>query len=181
MQMVGSLSVIGRPDDNKNAANPGKYDLGGQSVAAVTLTDQQTLLDGDIVQNDTHTVLTFTKLLSEPGEIEINPNGNNFFLVASGSGNDLNIHLQRAAASVTLAPCTAESGGAAGGAQALADPRRKSHYKAHGWMAGIAWGILVPLAISSSLCRHLIPGTFETSFMMIMTLVACLCGVIMNN
>ena len=155
--MVGSLAVIGLPDDAVNPANPGKYDLGGQSVAAVTMTDQQTLLDGNIVQNDTHTVLTFTKILSEPGEIEINPNGANFFLVASGTANDLNIHLQRAAASITLAPCTAESGGAAGGAQALADPRRQSHYKAHGWMAAIAWGILVPLAISNSLARHLIP------------------------
>ena len=157
--MVGSLAVIGLPDDIVNPANPGKYDLGGQSVSAVTLTDQQTLLDGNIVQNDTHTVLTFTKLLVEPGEIEINPEGDNFFLVASGSGNDLNIHLQRAAAGVRLAPCTAESGGAAGGAQALVDPRRTSHYKAHGWMAAIAWGVLVPLAIANSLCRHLIPGT----------------------
>ena len=158
--MVGSLAIIGFPDEDPSQTNPGKHDLGGQSVSAVTPTDQQTLLDGNIVQNDTHTVLTFTKLLSEPGEIEIIPNGPNFFLVSAGSSNELNIHTQRAAAQVILSPCTPESGGAAGAAVAIGDARRQSHYKAHGWMAAIAWGILVPLAISNSLCRHLIPGRF---------------------
>jgi len=88
---------------------------------------------------------------------EINANGANFFLVAAGSSNALGIHSQRQAANVVLAPCTAESGGATGGAQSIADPRRVSHYKAHGWMAVIAWGVLVPLAISNALSRHLIP------------------------
>lgn len=158
--MVGSLGIIGLPDEPLSESNPGKYNLGGQSVSAVTLTDQQTLLDGNIEQNDTHTVLTFTKLLTEPGEIPIDPNGNNFFLAAAGSGNDLNFHTKRAAVGLGLAPCTPESGGAVGATFELNFERNSNHLRAHGWLACLAWGILVPLAIGNSLCRHLIPGMY---------------------
>lgn len=61
----------------------------------MTLTEQQTLIEGDIVQNETHTVLSFVKLLEEPGEISIDPNGENWFLVAAGSGNTLAYHAKR--------------------------------------------------------------------------------------
>lgn len=77
---MGSLAIVGRPDEPVGPGNPGKYFLGGQQPNLVTATDHQTLLDGDIKQNDTHTILTFTRLLEEPGEISINANGENFFL-----------------------------------------------------------------------------------------------------
>mmetsp|Transcript_5267 Transcript_5267/g.9346 ORF Transcript_5267/g.9346 Transcript_5267/m.9346 type:complete len:1208 (+) Transcript_5267:170-3793(+) len=156
--MVGSLAVIGLPDEDISESNPGKYDLGGQSPAAVTLTDQQTILDGNVEQNETHTVLTFTKLLTEPGEMPIDPNGRNVFLAAAGLDNNLGFHAVRGVVALTLAPCTADGGGVAGGAEALDFDNRQTSFAAHGWMACIAWGVLVPVAIGNSLCRHLIPG-----------------------
>jgi len=161
--MIGSLAVIGLPDNNNNDNNPGLYNLETKAISGVTLLkdenqqQQQLLSNASIEQNDTHTVLTFT--LSFGGDnddiILINPNGNNFFLVAAGSTNELGFHLQRSSAEILLSPCTPESGGG-GGAVFEATPRR-SYYRAHGWMAAIAWGILVPLAISNALSRHLIP------------------------
>jgi hypothetical protein len=156
--MVGSLAVIGFPDEGISSTNPGKYFLGGQSPSAVTLTDQQTILDGNIEQNDTHTVLTFTKVLSEPGEIPIDPNGRNFFLAAAGIQNSLDFHAVRGVVALTLAPCTAEGGGLGLAADEIQTDNKESSFKAHGWMACLAWGVLVPLAIGNSLCRHLIPG-----------------------
>ena len=100
--MVGALGIIGLPDEEESQSNPGKYDLGGFSPAQVLLTEQQTLLAGSIVQNDTHTTLSFTKFLSEPDEIAINPSGDNFFLVAAGSGNELAYHAVRHPFSATL-------------------------------------------------------------------------------
>ena len=94
-KMQGSLAVIGLPDEDVGPSNPGKYDLEALSVAGVVLTEQQTLMDGNIEQNETHTVLSFTKLVEEEGELSINPTGNNFFLVAAGSGNELAYHAVR--------------------------------------------------------------------------------------
>ena len=70
------------PDEPISDTNPAYYDLGAQSPAGVTLapSDRQTLLESNIEQNETHTVLTFTRLLTD--EISIDPNGNNWFLVA---------------------------------------------------------------------------------------------------
>ena len=108
--MVGSLGIIGLPDEDISGSNPGKYNLGGFSPAQVLLTDQQTLLAGDIVQNDTHTVLSFTKFLTEPDELAIDPSGPNHFLVAAGSGNELAYHAVRHAFMATLG-CPSEDGG----------------------------------------------------------------------
>ena len=100
--MVGSLAVIGLPDEDVGPTNPGKYDLEAITVAGVVLTDQQTLMDGNIEQNETHTVLTFTKLVEEEGELSINPTGNNFFLVAAGTANELAFHAVRQPFEVAL-------------------------------------------------------------------------------
>ncbi|CAB9503318.1 Eukaryotic cytochrome b561 [Seminavis robusta] len=94
-RMVGSTAVIGIPAEGISASNPGKYLLGGYSVPQVSLMEQQTLLSKTLEQNDTHTLLSFTKLLVEPDEVAINTNGDNFFLVAVGSGNDLAYHASR--------------------------------------------------------------------------------------
>ena len=83
----------------------GKYSLGARTLEAVTLTDQQTLVEGTIEQNETHTVLTFVKLLEEPGEIAIDPNGENHFLVAAGSDNELAYHDKRETLPFQLSVC----------------------------------------------------------------------------
>jgi len=61
-----------------------------------------------IIQDEDSTVLEFTKLLVEEGEIPINGTGSNFFLIAHGTdGNELGYHgtTGRASFSVTLSPC----------------------------------------------------------------------------
>ena len=103
--MIPSLAVIGLPDEDLSPTNPGKYNLASRSLAGVTLGSQQTIQNGNIQQNETHTVLTFQKFLEEDGELSINPEGTNFFLVAAGSGNDLAIHQHRAPVSLSLVPC----------------------------------------------------------------------------
>jgi Eukaryotic cytochrome b561 len=161
--MIGSLAIIGIPGQTVGAANPGKYAINQKSLSGVSLLPdaQQTLMDGNIEQNDTHTMLTFTKRLVEPGEISIiaDSTTTNNFLAAAGTDIDiLGFHVVRGNVGLGLSQCTSE-GVAASSVQAApeTDPM-KSSFKAHGWMAVIAWGILVPVAIGNSLCRHLIPG-----------------------
>ena len=93
--MTGSNAVIGFPDAAASDTNPGKYYLGGKSMPLIELTDQQTLLAGSTEQNATHTVLSFTKLLTEPEEVPINNVGANRFLVAVGSSNVWGYHQAR--------------------------------------------------------------------------------------
>ena len=97
--MVGSNAIIGLPGEPFGRSNPGKYMLDSRTASGVVLreTDAQTLLDGSITQNATHTILTFEKWLSEPNEIEIfaDLRRTNHFLVAAGASNDLGFHAVR--------------------------------------------------------------------------------------
>jgi Eukaryotic cytochrome b561 len=161
--MIGALSIIGIPGQPVDTTNPGKYMMNGKIVSAVSLlpTAQQTIMGGNIEQNDTHTVLTFTKRLVEPGEISIIADSStpNNFLAAAGSDSDvLGFHVKRGNVGLGLSPCTSEGVADASVQAAPATDSMQSSFKAHGWMACIAWGILVPIAIGNSLCRHLIPG-----------------------
>lgn len=108
--MINSLAVIGLPDDDTTTTNPGKYVLNSKDVGGVTQDGvQQTLQNATITQNGTHTILQFTKLLEEVGEISINGTGHNHFLVAYGSDNILGYHLGRASFSLMLEPCIDET------------------------------------------------------------------------
>ncbi|CAB9522450.1 expressed unknown protein [Seminavis robusta] len=107
--MNGSNVVIGTAGSGDNLLlNPGKYYLGGHSEEFVSLIDKQTLLDESITQNETHTVLSFTKYLEEEGEATINGNGTNRFVVAYGFDNLFSFHEQRASFVMTLSPCIPE-------------------------------------------------------------------------
>lgn len=77
---------------------------------------------------------------------------------AVGSSNVFpNFHLARASAQFNLAPCTPESGGSTQLVRDTSLPDKKRLFKAHGFLAAIAWGILAPIAVGNSLGRHLIP------------------------
>jgi len=162
--MVPSLAVIGLPDEAISESNPGKYDLSSRSLAGVNLADSQTILNGNIEQNETHTVLSFQKFLEEEGDnLLIDPEGTNFFLVAAGSSNDLGFHAHRATIGLNLVPCIDGADPNAVQQQPAAvavelDLKQKL-FQSHGILAALAWGILAPLAIANSLCRHLIPKT----------------------
>lgn len=139
--MVGSEAVIGIPDSGEVL----KYNLGGQSVAGVQPMpeEQQTLIDASVRQENGSTILQFTKILIESGEIPINIAGDNTFLSSWGLSNTLGVHAARG--SYLLSGLALET-------------RRQSLWKAHGWFAAIAWGVLSPLAVASSVFRRLIPG-----------------------
>jgi hypothetical protein len=91
--------------------------------------------------------MTFTKLLVENGEIPISA-GANTFLGAWGSANTLGIHAIRDSFEIDLS---------SGGIVEL-QTRKQAFWKAHGLFAGIAWGLLSPLAIGASVVRKLFNG-----------------------
>jgi cytochrome b561 len=159
-RMIGALSVIGLPYELMSDSNPGKYDLG---VMGAILMDQQTIFDSAVVQNDTHTVLTFSKYLKEEGEIELDPRGSNYVLVAAGTSNALGPHVYRASVAFPFQPCqegqlASSAVTPAAAAVLLEIDDKKGLFKAHGVLAILAWGVLAPLAVANSMCRHWIPG-----------------------
>jgi hypothetical protein len=107
--MVGSNAVIGLPDeDSENKV--GKYVLGGYATELVALSTSQTLISKDLMQNDTHTVMSFTKLLEESNEVTVNPNGDNNFLVSTGTTNELAYHAARHSFTETITTAAAGCG-----------------------------------------------------------------------
>jgi len=89
--MEGGEGIIGLPDDGTVK----KYYL-GSSVRVDEMPDEfQTLMSSSITQADGVTTMEFAKYLDEDGEIEIVPNGNNTFLYAVGTGNELGYHAAR--------------------------------------------------------------------------------------
>ena len=163
-RMIGSLAVIGLPD----VASAGKYDMTSYTTSGVTLMPeaQQTLQDASVVQNETHTVLQFSKYLVEEGEPTMDVvGGSTVILVAAGYDNNLGLHQHRATVGLILEACqegalveeTNDSSESQVVQVAQVD-NKQSLFKAHGIMAALAWGILAPLAIANVMCRHLIPG-----------------------
>lgn len=104
-EMIGSEAVIGLPD---NGGIVEKYWLGGKSVDAIQLmpSEQQTLIDASITVDEYgQTIMKFTKLLSEEGEIEILSSGgtsSNIFLFASGYGTSLSYHNEKIVFDISL-------------------------------------------------------------------------------
>lgn len=143
--MVGSEAVIGLPD----TGTVEKYFLTSQSLPGVQPVpdEQQTLVDASITQQEGSTVLQFTKILEEPGEIPIIV-GPNTFIGAYGFDNTLNIHRSRESFALDLV-----SGGLA-----AVQTRKTSLWKAHGWCAALAWGVLSPLAIGAAVLRNWFKG-----------------------
>mmetsp|Transcript_26814 Transcript_26814/g.53846 ORF Transcript_26814/g.53846 Transcript_26814/m.53846 type:complete len:595 (-) Transcript_26814:85-1869(-) len=91
--MIGSESVIGIP----GGVAPQKYYLGGKDTSAVVPMEdeRQTLLNSTIELMNDQTVMKFTKLMKEPGEIEIASTGDNFILWAHGFDSNLGYHQSR--------------------------------------------------------------------------------------
>jgi hypothetical protein len=139
--MPGSEAVIGLPDTGEVL----KYNMADRSLNGVQpmSSDKQTLIDTSITQANGKTTLSFTKILTESGEIPINMAGGTVFLGAWGFSNTLNVHTAKG--SFTLSGQVVET-------------RKQSLWKAHGWLAAIAWALLCPLAVASSILRRFLPG-----------------------
>ncbi|KAL3939648.1 MAG: hypothetical protein SGARI_001294, partial [Bacillariaceae sp.] len=148
--MIGSQAVIGVPGTGEVL----KYELNGKTAAAVVPFGdaQQTLIGASVTQDEAAgtTTLTFTKIMAEAGEIEI-LNDANTFLGAWGFSNDLGIHSVREAFELDLLNL-------AGGPGEVEIAREVSFWRAHGLIAGIAWGVLSPIAIGVSVVRQLFKG-----------------------
>eukprot|EP00957_Ditylum_brightwellii_P093634 7130384-Ditylum_brightwellii.AAC.1 len=164
--MYGSEVVIGRPTLPEGASNPSKYRLNTHHNVRVNddrLPDsQQTLIDPSITSKDGKTILQFTKLLSEPGEIPIDGNGENMFVWAYGPDrrySRLSQHTSMGSSETDLSlskvPDSTDRP-----FKATESISYKGLWKVHGILAVIAWGVLVPTAISVSLLRDLYPSSF---------------------
>jgi hypothetical protein len=112
--------------------------------------DLQTLTDASVEFTNGQTIMKFTKLLKEPGEIDIN-SGDNIFLWANGYSPTLGIHEGFSSVNVNLA---------SGAAEVRTEPNMTA-WLAHGIMAFIAWGVLVPFAVQFSMFRGLLPKNKE--------------------
>jgi hypothetical protein len=110
----------------------------------------QTLTDASVEVIDGRTIMKFTKLMMETDEIEITT-GANVFLWAHGSSSTLGYHPGNARSSFDL---NLSSGLVA---EVSVSVPNMSAWLAHGVMAFIAWGVLVPFAVNSSLFRDLLP------------------------
>ena len=164
-QMIGAEAVIGLPDAEVSSTNPGKYGLGSLDPSGTILMDssRQTLTNADIVQNSTHTVLTFTKPLVESGEHELFSTAANTLLWAVGGSNDLLFHVRRGDVTLKFRQCTviSDTGVVTSGTDTEAgvvsvSDDNHNMWVAHGACAAVAWAILVPLAVGASLIRSLL-------------------------
>lgn len=146
--MVGSDAVIGSTD----TGIPQKYRLTVLSVdtdTAIQLMppEEQTLTDATVEYKDGQTVMKFTKIMKEPNQIEIGM-GNNVMLGAHGSFPTIGYHTSKLTFSINLSSGVAEE---------KAIPFM-SVWLAHGIIAFIAWGVLVPTAVQTAIMRSLFKG-----------------------
>jgi hypothetical protein len=186
-RMIGSSAVIGLPDKPLGPTNPGKYSLWDHTVGSVRLMsdEEQTLTDTSITQNATHTTMKFTKHLVEDGELAIDAYGENTFIYATGIVNALSPHSQDGAFTTKLTNCSTSSN------NILSDPNgdfffldsvrsTRKLWMWHGVLMAVAWGILTPLAIGSSLLRDTVclqPGVWLTIHLSL-NMFAILCMVV---
>uniref|UniRef100_A0A7S1ZIV4 Cytochrome b561 domain-containing protein n=1 Tax=Ditylum brightwellii TaxID=49249 RepID=A0A7S1ZIV4_9STRA len=166
--MYGSEVVIGRPALPEGPNNPSKYRLGtvmNVKVNGDRLTEsQQTLIDPSITSQDGKTILQFTKLLSEPGEIPIDADGKNVFVWAYGvdSSSRFSIHTNSGSTEVdfSLYKGPDSTDNSSSDSTVTESVSYRGRWKVHGILAFTAWGVLVPTAISVSLLRNLYPSNF---------------------
>jgi cytochrome b561 len=162
--MKNSMAVIGLPEQG----TVWQYNLTGKSSPSqmIPMPDETLSLTNDvsIVQNDTHTILTFTQPLQQTGQVSVNAKGNatNTVIWAIGDTNQLGYHGQRGSYTMDFDTCDSLPGSrssSGGGAVKLFNPHEgnKTLWKVHGWFMAIACGILIPLAIGSSLLRSVLP------------------------
>jgi len=83
------------------------------------------------------------KKLREEGEITINALSSTIFIWAYGSSNNLSTHIAQGSRAIDLSQC------GSGGELSTTE----NNWKAHGIMMFVAWGVLMPLAITASLLR----------------------------
>ncbi len=107
---------------------------------------KQTLMDASVEVIDRQTIMKFTKTMKETGQIEIT-SGENKFLWAHGSSDVLRYHRSRSQFDLNLSNGLSEE---------VKVPNMKV-WLAHGVIAFLAWGVLLPISVNASLFRNLHP------------------------
>jgi hypothetical protein len=161
--MVGSHAVIGLP---ASSDQPMLYRLTSYDSSTFEQFDAQSLIDSSILQNTTGTVLQFTIPLEESNRNPISMTDPTLFMWAVGTSNQLGYHSQRGGFTHLPQTCTiltdegvVETQGTGGGGGTVITNTAKDYrnlWVVHGICAAIAWAILVPFAIGSSLLRQFI-------------------------
>ena len=164
--MIGSQAVIGWPDKEPSLTNPGKYDMNTLTSEGVVLmkNSRQTLTNATIVQNSTHTVLKFTKILEESNENSISSTAKTWLVWAVGFDNSAQFHIKAGGFAIKLNQCAVSEGGvivnqgdqnSQGAVEIEAEDNNRDLWIAHGMTAAVAWAILVPLAVGAAIIRKL--------------------------
>lgn len=147
--MIGGEVVLGLPESGSAL----KYTLSSYSSSGVDVrnSEYQTLINNGVVQENSETILTFTKLLVEEGEIEIQAVGPNNIIWAYDDSNDLSFHRRFGAEIIDFSqPCGV-------GAVSFEFESKESMWKAHGAMMVAAWLCLAPIGVSASMLRAYFP------------------------
>lgn len=156
--MEGTEAVIGTPDDVS------KYTLG--SWFALLQMDEQrqaTLTNTSFKQDESGSVLEFTKLLRDGDENladkrVINGFGTNKFIWALGNdGNQLQFHRAFGSLQIPLSPYCTED------VDAIVDriDTYEVFFAVHGILAILAFGVIMPIAITASRARSLLNFEFQ--------------------
>lgn len=165
-KMIGGEVVVAKPSEPVSSTNPGKYAMSGKRLDAVTLMDAQTLTNASWTQANGQTILRYTKLLKEEGELEIFPDGSNTFIFAAGVSNDFADHgLRFGKVTLTsLEKCVVpghsgdvSQGSNAVGSDSVDSPLAANLWALHGILMGVAWAVLMPIGVGCSLLRSLLP------------------------
>ncbi|KAL3817090.1 hypothetical protein ACHAXA_009921 [Cyclostephanos tholiformis] len=141
-KMSGSEAVIGIP----GSGVPKKYHMHDYNGVVPMQESNQTLTNASVEYIDGQTIMKFTKIMKETGEIEITT-GENKFLWAHGSSNELGKHASQSVFVLNLS---------SGSKEEVMAPNLKI-WLAHGIMAFLAWAVFVPISVSAALFRDRFP------------------------
>ena len=147
--MFNSECVIG----TDGVGPPAKYKLRSSALSGSGVirrpSSEQTLINAtwtvDSVKGET--TVSFFKLLKEDGEIEIKIDEPMIFIYSLGEDYGLTYHYTMGIKSATLSSGVSET----------IQIKHEKEYQAHGILAFIAWGVLVPMAVAASLLRDFLP------------------------
>lgn len=157
--MVGGEVVIGIPSSATGTGTPYKYRMGSLDKTGILKlpSAQQTLIDARITQDQESgtTILEYSQLLNETGELAIVPGQQHTFIWAVGWGNRLDYHTARNSFTVPellpgdVAPAPIMLGDATVPHQTI--------WMLHGCFALFAWGICAPVAVASAVLKAYLP------------------------
>ena len=147
-KMAGSDAVIGLPSSN----SVGYYLMTSGSVSPDFSVN---LSNTSIRQTSNGTVLQFTQNLKDGRFSITNSSGSQTFVWAIGCDNVLAYHCSRGSFTLQLSPCRGNSTGSSIATVVATLPKEEYErlVKVHSYLAALAWGLLVPLAVSSSFLR----------------------------